>query len=121
MDTEVLKAKVRTGTHTAAQRSTALSLCVLIDCGYMVGPDRIKPYKDVALDGGAVTCPSLHASDQIGIMVGDLADSATLGGAVALSTSGTRATSVHGNVKARTSYLPAYKQRWRTRSLTRQQ
>ena len=43
--------------------------------------------------GGAVTYPSIHASDQIGIMVGDLADSATLGGAVALSTSGTRATS----------------------------
>ena len=40
-----------------------------------------------------MTCLSIHASDQIGIMVGDLADSATLGGAVALSTSGTRATS----------------------------
>ena len=45
------------------------------------------------LDGGAVTCPSIHASDPILIMVGDLADSATLGGAVALLTSGTRATS----------------------------
>ena len=45
------------------------------------------------LDGGAVTCLSIHASDQMGIMVGDLADSATLGGSVALSTSGTRAIS----------------------------
>ena len=45
------------------------------------------------LDGGAVTCLSIHALDQILIIVGDLADSATLGGAIALSTSGTRATS----------------------------
>ena len=44
------------------------------------------------LDRGAVTCLSIHTSDQIRIMVGDLADLATLGGAVALSTSGTRAT-----------------------------
>ena len=46
----------------------------------MVGPDITM----LPLDGGAIACLSIHASDQIGIMVGDLADSATLGGAVAL-------------------------------------
>ena len=44
------------------------------------------------LDGGAVTCLSIHASDQIRKMAGEPAES-TLGGAVALSTIGTRATS----------------------------
>ena len=37
------------------------------------------------LDGGAVTCLSIHASDQIRKMSGDPADSATLGGAVAFN------------------------------------
>ena len=62
----------------------------LNDCGYMVRPDRIglSHITMLPLDGGAVTCLSIHASDQIRIMVGDLADSATLGGALALSTSG---------------------------------
>ena len=45
------------------------------------------------LDGGAVTCLSIHASDQIRKMAGDPAESATLGGTVAISPSGTRATS----------------------------
>ena len=52
-----------------------------------------KPYNDVATRRGAVTCLSRHTSDQIRIMVGDPAESAMLGGAVALSTIGTRATS----------------------------
>ena len=61
----------------------------LNDCGYMVKPDRIglSHITMLPLDGGAVTCLSIHASAQIR-MVGDLADSATLGGALALSTSG---------------------------------
>ena len=67
------------------------------------------------LDGGAVSFLSIQTSDQTRIMVGGLADYATLGGAVALPTS------EKDSVKATTNYLAAYKQRWLTRSLTRQQ
>ena len=64
----------------------------------------------------------IHASDQIRIMAGDLADSATLGGAVALSSFKFQVVlaplPVHGYAKATTNYLAAYKQRWHTRGLT---
>ena len=60
---------------------------MISDCGYMVGPDRIKPYNDVATRlGGLYTCIGSDWNNE-------LADSATLCGAVALSASGTRATS----------------------------
>ena len=67
----------------------ALSLC---HHNTSEGPGLIS-VTTLPLDGGAVTCLSTHTSDQMRIMVRDLADSATLGGTVALSTSGTRATS----------------------------
>ena len=55
------------GKHFEPPSPSLIEQLSVIDCGYMVGPDRIglshKPM--LPLDGGAVTCLSIHASDQM--------------------------------------------------------